>query len=52
MKTFFKTYKLENWTVVSRRKQYPNQSFFKRPFYFRFFESGMVKYVEAGLPGI
>lgn len=67
MKTLFKTHKLENWQVVSRKYQFLN---FGRPpvvkkyhlwkenrkyvkmFYFRYFGNGGPRYVEVVVPGI
>lgn len=65
MKTLFKTHKLENWQVLNRRyvnrktlqgdtvkyHLWKNNKNYTSLFYFRFY-GGLVKYVEAGVPGI
>ena len=62
---FFKTHKLENWQVLNRRyvnrrtlkgdtvkyHLWKNNKKYTSLFYFRF-HGRLVKYVEAGVPGI
>lgn len=67
MKTLFKTHKLENWCVMSRKYQFMDYSDepvvkkyhlwkenhkYVKMFYFRYFGNGGPKYVEAVVPGI